>query len=190
VRRRNFIAFLGATAAWPLGARAQQPKLPTIGYLGANTAAAERSRTDALCSGCDYSKVEDKVVKICPRDGIVTLKLTLGYTFGKPILRTLERFVGGRDGGTIGVEAQLAGQAQAWFGEGFGRTGASPALPQFLSSRFSPQRDCSRLWIEKRAGQPRSGYRSWQKAVRGTARADPIQIRASGHTIRVPILCS
>ena len=32
-----------------------------------------------------YSKVEDKVVKICPREGAVTLKLTLGYTFGKPI---------------------------------------------------------------------------------------------------------
>ena len=33
----------------------------------------------------DHSKVEDKVVRICPRDGTVTLKLTLGYTFGKPI---------------------------------------------------------------------------------------------------------
>jgi hypothetical protein len=39
-----------------------------------------------MCDGnVDYSKVEDKVVKICPRDGTVTLKLTLGYTFGKPI---------------------------------------------------------------------------------------------------------
>jgi hypothetical protein len=29
--------------------------------------------------------VHDKVVSICPRDGTVTMKLTLGYTFGKPI---------------------------------------------------------------------------------------------------------
>ena len=39
-----------------------------------------------MCDGdVDHSKVEDKVTKICPRDGTVTLKLTLGYTFGKPI---------------------------------------------------------------------------------------------------------
>lgn len=41
---------------------------------------------DKMCDGnVDYTKVEDKVVRICPRDGTVTLKLTLGYTFGKPI---------------------------------------------------------------------------------------------------------
>ncbi len=39
-----------------------------------------------MCDGdVDNKLVEDKVVKICPRDGTVTLKLTLGYTFGKPI---------------------------------------------------------------------------------------------------------
>src|ERR1700722_133002 len=41
---------------------------------------------NTMCDGnVDYTKVEDKVLKICPRDGTVTLKLTLCYTFGKPI---------------------------------------------------------------------------------------------------------
>lgn len=40
-----------------------------------------------FCDGDpDYSIVHDKVVKICPEDGTVTMSLTPGFSFAKPVL--------------------------------------------------------------------------------------------------------
>jgi hypothetical protein len=44
-------------------------------------------KLNEFCNGnADHKLTEDKVIAICPRDGTVTLALTLGFTFGKPIL--------------------------------------------------------------------------------------------------------
>jgi hypothetical protein len=44
-------------------------------------------RLNQFCDGNpDYGLVHDKVVKICPRDKTVTMQLTTGFSFAKPVL--------------------------------------------------------------------------------------------------------
>jgi ABC-type uncharacterized transport system substrate-binding protein len=66
IGRREFITLLGGgAAAWPLAARAQQPALPVIGFLGANTPASQSQWTAAFVQRLrDLGWIEGRTVAI------------------------------------------------------------------------------------------------------------------------------
>ena len=48
---------------------------------------ATEATLNAFCNGnADKRVLHDKVVRICPRDGVVTLALTTGFSFARPVL--------------------------------------------------------------------------------------------------------
>ena len=51
IRRRELLVALGGAAACPVVARAQQPAMPVIGYLGAESPTAFASRVRAFRQG-------------------------------------------------------------------------------------------------------------------------------------------
>src|SRR5258707_12032789 len=65
LKRREFIALLGGTAAWPLASHAQQPAMPVVGFLRSTPAAGFAYTVDPFRQGLnDAGFVEGKNVAI------------------------------------------------------------------------------------------------------------------------------
>ena len=59
MRRREFIAGLGAVAAWPAQGRVQQPAMPVIGFLGTESPEVAANRVRAFLQGLNETGYVD-----------------------------------------------------------------------------------------------------------------------------------
>jgi putative ABC transport system substrate-binding protein len=106
LKRREFITLLGGSTAWPLAARAQQPgKLPTIGFLGSGTLAAQGQWLTAFLQRLrELGWTEDHNIKIEYRwaEGsseraaelvaeLVRLKVDVIVTYANPMVVAAKR---------------------------------------------------------------------------------------------------
>jgi putative ABC transport system substrate-binding protein len=65
MKRRTFILALGGSAVWPLAARAQQPAMPVVGFLGTTFATERPERLVAFRQGLgEAGFVEGKTIAI------------------------------------------------------------------------------------------------------------------------------
>ena len=157
MKRRAFIAALGGAAAWPLVARAQQPKrLPTIGFLGAGTASAGSQWAAAFVQRLrELNWIEDRTVAIEFRwtDGhnertteiageFVKLKVDVIVTYANTVADATKRtattipivFAAAGDPVGTGLVASLARP-------GGNVTGLSLQQPEIASKRLQILRD-------------------------------------------------
>ncbi len=172
MQRREFITLLGGAVAWPLAARAQQPKLPTIGFLGTTSAAAWSPWTAALIQRLrELGWIEGRTMVIEYRwaeghneryteiaDEFVRLKVDLIFTSGGAV-RAVKQVTGaipivfalGADPVGSGLVASLARP-------GGNATGVSTLAGETGSKRFELLREVipglRRLAIMANAGNP------------------------------------
>jgi putative ABC transport system substrate-binding protein len=200
IARRKFLAALGGAAAWPLAARAEQSgKLPTIGYVGANTPSVESQRIDVFVQRLrELGWIEGRTIAIEVRwaEGrnerfaeiaaeFIRLKVDVIVTVGTPAVVTAKQatsvipivFAGAGDPVGTGLVASLARP-------GGNVTGLSLQTTDSVGKRLELLRevvpDLRRLAILADAGNPQGVLEMGevQAAARGLGiEVAPLEIR-------------
>ena len=176
IARRQFISALGgATFAWPLAARAQQPgKLRTVGYLGSGTAAVQSQFALAFAQRMrELGWIEGKTLAIEYRwgegrndrfDAYATEFVKLGVdaivtSASAPVLAAKRR---PRPFPSYSPPPPIL-SALAWSKVSTGRAAISPAC---LRSRLTPQDERSNF------------YANWCRACDGSPSLPMLPVRA------------
>ena len=78
MRRRQFIALVGGAAiAWPLGTRAQQPKIPKVGFLYPGPSKAATARIDAFWEDCARPAIACRIKRNSSHVSLKAIKVDL-----------------------------------------------------------------------------------------------------------------
>jgi putative tryptophan/tyrosine transport system substrate-binding protein len=125
MKRRDFITLLGAAAAWPLAARAQQPPLPVIGYLSGASMTGDVGfqqglKEIGLIEGRDFAieyrstggqsdRLQAIVADLVARRVTVILAVSDSYALAAKAATTAIPivFIGGNDPVSIGLVTSL-----------------------------------------------------------------------------------
>lgn len=190
MRRRDFLAGIGAATAWPLMARAQplQPKLPTIGFIGGGSqenhqafveglrelgyVSGQTVRLETRIHGASAERVEEIAREL------VSLQCSVIFASTPPAVSAVMRVT--RVIPTIGIDLEddpvANGWAQSISRPGGNLTGLFPGLPElggkqieFLKDAIPRLADVAVLWdanpgdstiLRHRSGHPSVGSKA------------------------------
>ncbi len=151
MRRREFIGVLGAAAAWPLTARAQQPAMPVIGFLSGRSLASDAHLVAAFAQGLNETGyVVDRNVKIefhWAEGQFDRLRVMAADLVGR---RVAAIFAGGMDADIRGVRAVITTTSTVFatggdpvglgLVESFNRPGGNATAVTVIAAALMPKR--------------------------------------------------